>query len=387
LSSRRHDSGASAFPERPNQLDRSLDYFHKDGTKITWWSEDGGYWFVVGYELVNRIACDYVNFSSRHDLPNGATPYLGCMIPPSPILSPPLELDPPEHTVLRSILRKRFSRPAVRKLKPRIALLTDECLDKNIGAGRMDIYHDLVQKVCAIMTLELVGLPADLDVIVADAAQVEPTMSKKAEIAWGKLIEILVTVVEENRRAPGNHIIGDLCKNSADFLSDGYIMETAATLLLGGSTSPVKLLLDAFTYLGSHESDRLLLARDKELRPGAVEEFLRLFSPTEIIARTAMRDVDVCGETVKSGDRVVLGFGAANRDPAIFADPNDVKFDRRPNAHLAMGRGIHHCLGAALGRAETSIIIDRTLSRLPDFRLVSDADNSRPRMDSLIIEF
>jgi cytochrome P450 len=387
LRSPQQDEEVCALAERPNLLDRSLDYFHKDGKEIIWWSGDGGYWFVVGYELVNRIAGDYANFSSRHDLPSGSTPYLGCMLPPSPILSPPLELDPPEHTVLRSMLRSRFSGPAVRKLKPRIRLLTDECIDRHIGAGRLDIYHDLAQKVCGTITLELVGLPADLVVVIADAAQVEPTMSEKAEIGWGKLIEALVNALEENRRDPGDHIIGDLCKGSEGFLSDSYIMETAATLLLGGSTSPVKLLLDAFTYLSSHESDRHLLTRDKKLNPAAVEEFLRLFSPTEIIARTATRDLDICGEKIKAGDRVVLGFGAANRDPKVFEGPNDVKLDRRPNQHLAMGRGIHHCLGAALGRAEASVIIDRTMTRLPDFRVISDAGNSRPRMDSLILEF
>ena len=383
----RHDAHADAFAERPNQLARSFDYFHKDGIEIAWWNRDGGYWFVAGYDLVDRFARDHASFSSRHDLPNGVTSYLGAMIPPSPILAPPLEFDPPQHTVLRSLLKSRFSGAAVRKMRPRIELLADTCFDRQIDAGRMDVYYGLVQMVCATITLELVGLSPDLAVVLADAAQVEPTMSDKAEVAWGRLIEVLVVAVEENRRAPGEHIIGDLCRSSADFLTDSCIIETAATLLLGGATSPVKLLLDIFRYLGSHQSDRLLLARDKKLRPNAVEELLRLFSPTEIIARTATRDVAVGGEMIKAGDRVVLGFGAANRDSRVFACPNDVKFDRKPNRHIAMGRGIHHCLGAALGRAEAMIILDRTLAEIPDFRLASAADNSRPRLDSLFIEF
>ncbi|HZB31891.1 MAG TPA: cytochrome P450 [Streptosporangiaceae bacterium] len=384
---RQHGAELDAHVKRPNQLDRSFDYFHRDGTEMAWWSRDGGYWFVAGYDLVDRFARDHASFSSRHDFPTGATPYLGVMLPPSPIAAAPLELDPPQHTVLRSIMRSRFSSVSIRKLNPRIEQLTDRCLDRHIGAGRLDIYHDLIQMVCSTMVLELVGMPLELAAVLADAAQVEPTMSRKAEIAWGRLIEALVTAVEESRRAPGDNLMGDLCRSSADFITDKCIMEIAATLLLGGSTSPVKLLLDTFTYLGSHPSDRLLLARDKKLRRTAVEELLRVFSPTEIIARTATRDVAVGGEMIKAGDRVVLGFGAANRDSRVFACPNDMKFDRKPNPHLAMGRGIHHCLGAALGRAEAATILDRTLARIPDFRLVSDTDNSRPRMDSLIIEF
>lgn len=376
-----------ALAERPNQLDRSFDYFHKDGTEIAWWSRDGGYWFVAGHDLVTAIACDHASFSSRHDLPNGATSYLGAMIPPSPIVAPPLEFDPPQHTTVRNILKSRFSSTAMRKLKPRIEMLSDGCLDRHAGAGRLDLYYDLTQTVCSTITLELVGLPADLAPVLAIASQVESTMSDKMAAAWGQLIEALVTVVEENRRAPGDHIIGDLCKSSAGFLDDKCIMEIASTLLLGGATSPVRLLLDTFKYLGSHQSDRLLLAQDRRLLLTSVEEFLRFFTPTEMIARTATHDLDVRGVTIKSGDRVVLGFGAANRDARVFADPNNVRLNRKPNPHVAMGRGIHHCLGAALGRAEALIIMDRTLTRVPDFRLASDEDNSRARMDSLFMEF
>jgi cytochrome P450 len=383
--SRLSKGSAEAPVERPDELDRSFEYFHKPGIQISWWNRDGGYWFISSYDLLSKVAADHEGFSSRHDLPNGVTDYLGVMIPPSPIATPPLELDPPGHTVMRGILKHRLSADAVRAQRPKIERLTNGYLDGFVDVGRLDIYA-LAQLVCSATVLEIVGLPADLAGILGDASQLEPTMSKKAEMAWGRLIEHLASTVTENRHSPGENLIGDLCKSGDDF-SDGHIMETAVTFLLGGAMSPVKLLLDSFRYLATHPSDRLLLTRDHKVRPTAIEEFLRFFSPQEMIARTATRDTELGGELIKAGDRVVLGFSAANRDPSVFHDPNIVKFDRKPNPHLAMGRGIHHCLGAALGRAEVSIVVDRVLTRIPDFRLAAPDDDSRVRMRPLIIEF
>jgi cytochrome P450 len=385
LCPRQHEESIEAPAERPDELDRSFDYFHKHGTQISWWGRGGGYWFISGYDLVSEVAVDHASFSSRHDLPNGATHYLGVMIPPSPIMAPPLEADPPQHTIMRNILRGRLSGDAARR-RPRIAELTDAYIDGRAGAGWLDIC-ELAQLVCCTTVLELVGLPAGRAGVLADASQVEATMSKKAELAWGRLIEDLLSAVGENRRTPGESVIGDLCRSGEEFLSDSYIVETAVTLLLGGAASPVKLLLDIFSHLGLHQADRLSLVSGQRARPAAIEEFLRFFTPQEIIARTATRDIELGGQPIQAGDRVVLGFGAANRDPRVFEDPNVIKLDRKPNPHLALGRGIHHCLGAALGRAEAAIIVDRVLTRMPGFQLSSGSGDSGRGLRPLVIEF
>jgi cytochrome P450 len=389
-SEERFEPRAALAPvERPDELDRSFRYFHDRGTRVTWWERDGGYWVVAGHGLASQVLLDHDGFSSRHDVPNGVTPYLGVMTPPSPLEAPPLELDPPRHTLVRRILRYRFSRNEVERLRPRIEQLTEACLTRQASGGGLDAYYDLAQPVCAGMTLELLGLPADLAPVVADAAQVAaqvgPVMSKKVGAAWLDLIGQIGSAIEDNRRAPGESVIGDLCRSAEEFLTDDYITRIAITLLLGGATSPVKLLADTFKYLGSNESARRSLSADEKLYPTAVEEFLRFFTPTEIIARTVVRDVDLGGKMMHSGDRVVVSFGAANRDPRVFAAPNAIDLRRRPNLHLSMGLGLHRCLGAALGRTEVLIVMSRLLARFPDFGLVSAADESRAELAPLLL--
>lgn len=351
-----------------------------------WWDRGDGYWFVAGHDLVSRALEDHVHFSSRHDTPNGTSPYLGVMIPPGPLETPPLELDPPDHDTLRKLLRPRFAGAALKELKDKVGRLTDACLDKHIARGELDVYFGLAQEVCATTTLEMVGLAPGLAMVLADGAQVGATMSKKAEIAWGKLFEEIARTVEKNRGEPTDSIIGDLCKSPHDY-DNGYIIRTAIIILMGGATSPVRLLLDIFRYLGRFPEERALLARQKSLLPAAVEEFMRLFTPTEIIARTATADTCLGDAEVKAGDRVVLGLAAANRDPLTFADPNALRLDRAQNPHVALGRGIHHCLGAALGRTMVATVLDRTLSRIPDFEVVTDPGGSRPAMTAMTIRF
>jgi cytochrome P450 len=360
--------------KRPDQLPSTFDYFHDRGVTVEWWPHDGGgYWFLASYAMVVAAACDSDTFSSRHDVPNGTSPYLGVMLPPAPIDAIPLEMDPPEHSVLRSVLRPRFSVRAMAALKTKIQELVDECIDKHLTTGRMDLYHDLIKVVCATTVLDLVGVSNDDAATIADAMQLSDAGPAKFQETWMQLVTDVAASTAESRKEPGSHLIGDMCRAG---VSDEDIMKVALTLVLGGSTSPVKLLYDAFLHLGRNVDDRRKLVVNPDLISVAVEEFLRVFSPTEMIARTATRDVVLDGQLIRAGDRVVLGYGAANRDPSQFANPNVIHFNRRPN-HIAMGKGPHHCLGSALGRLECRATIAGVLRRIADFELQPVAD--RPR--------
>lgn len=115
---------------------------------------------------------------------------------------------------------------------------------------------------------------------------------------------------------------------------------------------------------------------DPALIPAAVEEFLRVLAPVQFMSRTATRDVELGGQHIAAGERVMLAFAAANRDPAAFDDPTEVRLDRTPNRHVAFGSGIHRCVGAHLAKVQAVVMLEEVLRRIPDY--VVDEERLRP---------
>src|SRR5262249_9190474 len=151
-------------------------------------------------------------------------------------------------------------------------------------------------------------------------------------------------------------------------------LKICLTFVFGGLSTTSKGTRGALWYLGCHPETRQEIIESPELLPPAIEEFLRYFSPVPILGRTATRDVCFAGANIRQGDHVMLGWGAANRDPKAFECPNTVDIHREKSRHLAMGIGEHFCIGATLGRMELRVMIEEVLSRMPDYTLVDDSD-------------
>ncbi|WP_369366469.1 cytochrome P450 [Streptomyces sp. CG4] len=274
---------------------------------------------VAGYQEVCEAARDPETFSSRPELPNG-TGSLGVMTPPTPVRAVPIELDPPEYQAYRSLLSPLFSPAAVRKLRLQFEEYTTWCIDQWIETGRAELFHQLAKLVPAMTTMHILGRPVEDAAIIADAV----------------------------------HVRGE----------DRFEMNSAWSILLSRTTEAI------IARKAERRDD--LIADDPGLMGDLVEEMLRSFSPVPFLSRTATRDVCLGGQQIKKGDRVALGFAAANRDPKVFDEPDEIRVGRTPNRHLALGHGIHFCIGAVLGRAEASAMVEQVLRRIPDFRLVGD---------------
>ena len=176
-------------------------------------------------------------------------------------------------------------------------------------------------------------------------------------------------------REPRDDLITHLVESEIDGapIPDDEIVEMCNLVLGGGVDTTTALLGHAFHYLDEHPEVRPRLLEDSSFMSTAIEEWLRYFSPTQALARTATRDVEVGGQLVKEGERVLVCWAAANHDPESFDRHDEIVLDRFPNRHAAFGLGAHRCLGSNVTRAETAIVLEEVLRRVPDYRLVPGA--------------
>jgi cytochrome P450 len=357
------------------EMEEDYSYLHDNGERVLWLDYEKGMWLVGGYKELTEILGDDGTFSSAHDLPNGRTPFRGVMVPPTPVRAVPIELDPPEYFDFRRVLAPRFNTASVSALSPRIAEYTNWCLDQVIEAGESDLFNDLIKLVPAMVTLDLLGLPVEDAALAADAVHRTGPGRFHLNPIWVHLYRQISDAVAVRRKEPADDLISYLgqAEIQGKKFTDLQIFEIAFTLIVGGMSTTAKLLLGAFSYYGVHKSQRAQALADPQVIPEAVEEFLRYYSPVSLLTRTTTRDVCIAGRDIKRGERVAVGFAAANRDPKAFEDPNSIRIGRSPNRHLAFGHGTHFCIGSRLGRREAAIVIETVLRRIPEYELVPDA--------------
>ena len=155
-------------------------------------------------------------------------------------------------------------------------------------------------------------------------------------------------------------------------LSDMDVISYVFLLFFGGLDTTTAALANALVVLDRDRDLRATLIEHPEKMATAVEEFLRFEAPVQALGRTLSRDIEMGGQRMRAGERALLVWASANRDPAAFPDPDTIDLDRTPNRHLAFGVGLHRCLGSNLGRAMFHILLERLLARLPDYRVTED---------------
>lgn len=365
-------------------LDERYSLFHLRPTPVSWWEYQGGRWIVSGYEETVAAAKDPATFCSRHDLPNGTSPYGGVMVPSTPVRAVPIEIDPPDYMFYRKLLSRRFSPSALAAMRPRVERFVDWCIDRRIESGQMDIFHDLAKLVPAMTTMELIGLPLEDAEIIANAVHVRGEDRFTFKAPWALLYKRTSEAIAARRQEPRDDLISYLlaAERDGEPFTDPELYEMCFTMVIGGMATTARLSLGGLSYLAVHPEEAQRLSEDRSLLPTAIEEFLRYYSPVPFLSRTATKDVCLGGQDIKAGDRVVLGYAAANRDPKVFEEPNEIRIDRTANKHLALGQGLHFCIGGQLGKMEAGIMIERVLDRLPDFRLARYDRAGRPTADA-----
>ena len=303
-----------------------------------------------------------------------------------------LMLDAPDHTRIRHLVDKAFTRRVVDGLRPRIESLVEELLDAADPSGEMDVVRDFASPLPITVIAELLGVPPEdrarfkgwSDNLIA---LLDPFNAPKglagAEAAFGELSVYLRGIFAERRRNPRDDVVSRLlaAEEAGDALTEAELISTSMIILGAGHETTTKLIGNAVLALIQHPGERKRLRDDPMLAPSAVEEFLRYDSPVQMTDRVAKEDCEIGGKPIRRGQFVAVVLGAANRDPEVFPDPDQLDLARAQNPHLSFGQGGHFCLGAQLARAEAQIAIEALVRRFPEF----DGPASPPRVPSMIL--
>ncbi len=342
-------------------------------------------WVVTRYEDVRAVLTDSSRFSSGYLIRTPHTPAPGVMEilqrghPEVRIL---LNQDPPEHARARSLVTKAFGPRRVRVLRPRVQEITDGLVQAFAADGHADLIRQLTLPLPLRVICELIGLP------LADAEQVRAwtddlalltsfgaTPEQQTAAAHGSVAfeEYLADQVAQRRREGRDDLLTDIVNARVEGeqpLTTDEIISLLMTLVFAGHETTANLIGTALLLLLQRPALWKAAADEPELVEAAVEETLRLDAPVQGMFRLAIAETEMCGVTIPAGAQVFALFGAANRDPAVFADPDDFQPDRaEADRHLSFGRGIHFCIGAALARVEAATAISTLARRLPGLRL------------------
>lgn len=337
-------------------------------------------WLVTRYEDVAHVLKD-ARFGKRMDH-SGPPPEIEADIRPAVELLNRFMLfrDPPDHTRLRGLVSKAFTPRMIELLVPRIQAITDELLEEIATREEAELVADFAFPLPVIVIAEMLGVPAgdrqkfkDWSNLVACLIDFNASRSLFVEGSQvvQELTEYLRGIVAERRRSPQNDLISALIRaeENEQKLTEEELIASCVLLLVAGHETTVNLIANGVYTLLTHPEQHALLLEKPELIPGAVEEILRYESPVQMTSRLAQTDVIIGSRTITRGQEVLVSLGAANRDPAVFAEPDRFDITRQPNPHLAFAAGIHYCLGAALARMEGQVAIGSLLRRFPNLAL------------------
>jgi cytochrome P450 len=306
-----------------------------------------------------------------------------------------LEMEPPDHTRLRRLVSAAFARGHVERLRPWVEdyarELADGLVERSGGTEPVDVLSGMAEQLPVGVIAELLGVPeADRPLLrpwsnaivkmyeYGRTAEVEDA----AERAAAEFVAHLRALAAERRRVPGEDLLSHLVQvrdAEGDRLTEDELVTTCVLLLNAGHEATVNVSGNGLLALLEHPDQLARLRADPGLLPTAVEELMRFDSPLQLFERTATADVEVGGVTVREGQKVAALLGSANRDPAVFADPDTLDVGRAENPHISFGAGVHFCIGAPLARVElqasftallqcaSSVELARPARRRPEF--------------------
>jgi cytochrome P450 len=302
-----------------------------------------------------------------------------------------LDRDPPDHTRLRGLVSKAFTPRVVEGLRPRIQGIVDGLLAQAEAKGAIDLIEEFAYPIPVNVICEMLGVPVEdheqfkgwsldiargLDLIMMGP---DSELGKRSVAARHGLAEYFRGLIAQRRAAPRADLLSALiaAEEAGDKLNEQELLATCILLLIAGHETTVNLIGNGTLALLRHPDQLRRLRENPSLIGTAIEELLRFDGPVQRTARIPSEDLVIAGQKIPAGDMVMPFIGAADRDPAHFAEPDRLDLGRTENRHVAFGLGIHFCLGAPLARVEGQIAINALAQRFPKLALATNTPEFR----------
>jgi cytochrome P450 len=296
-----------------------------------------------------------------------------------------LDVEPPTHTRLRRLVSKAFTARMVEGLRPTIRRLAGELAGTLAAKGGGDLLAEVAEPLPVNVIAEMLGVPvADRPLLrpwsadICGMYELNPPeeVQRTAVRAAVEFSDYLRDLARSRRREPRDDLISALAQvvDEGDRLTEDELIGTCVLLLNAGHEATVNATGNGWWALFRNPGELERLRGDASLVPTAVEELLRYDTPAPMFERWVLEDITVAGVDIPRGAEVALQFASANRDPAVFADPDRLDLARDPNPHITFGLGIHYCLGAPLARIELAESMSALLRLAPGLRLVSEPE-------------
>jgi cytochrome P450 len=362
----------------------AYDRMRAAGPAVFW--EDYGFWCLTGYDGVNgllrdrRFGRDVLHVTTREalgwpEIPAHVRPFYDVEAHSL------LELEPPVHTRLRTLVNRAFVSRAIERLRPKVTALAHGLIDRIEKDGRADLLNTFATPIPVIVIADLLGVPVDMADRLLDwshrmVAMYQFNRTRDVEDdavrATTEFVAFMRAYVDARRSDPRDDLISHLiaAEEAGERLSTDELITTCILLLNAGHEATVHAIGNGVKAMLETGVDPASALATPAATEALVEELIRFDAPLHLFTRYALEDIEIHGVRLRLGDRIGLLLGAANRDAARFPDPHRLVVDRDDGTSLSFGAGIHFCIGAPLARLELQCALPVLFERLPRLRLV-----------------
>lgn len=356
----------------------SLDFNADPFERMAWmrdnapvyWDDATGLWAVTSHEHISHIEANWETYcSSKGSRPNSSVPSM-------------INADPPDHTRRRRIVSSGFTPRRVSAHEAFLRSTVTELIDAVADAGECDFVNDIAKPIPLRMIATLMGLPMADEAKLLHWSDLFATggedLTEAVAAAVMEWVEYIVAEMKTRTDPEATDLISLLIHTDGEPLSVEDLIYETMLILVGGDETTRHVMSGGLEALLLHPDQMAALRADRTLLPGAIEEMLRWVTPVRNMNRTATRDVELGGQQILAGDRLLLLYLSANRDEKVFPHADRFDIARADNRHVAFGgNGRHYCLGAQLARLELKVLFEDVLDRLPGIELV-DPDVVQP---------
>lgn len=342
-----------------------------------YWDRASSLWGVSLHEDIMMMSRDATTFSNAQG-----------MRPEYPAVDMMICMDDPEHKVRRNLVNRGFTKNRVERLEPKVRAVCRELIDAAMERGRFDFVREIAAPLPMIMIGDMLGVPPDAR---GDLLRWSDDMMKGmtglkylTEEAGAAMMQageeyrqyVTETIVARRTDRSIDDLMGILTHAEVDGarLDEEAISQESLLILIGGDETTRHVISGGMHALLEHPEQLAALREDPTKLPVAIEEMLRWVSPIKNMARTLTRDVELRGQTLEEGEKLLLLYPSGNRDERVFDRPHEFDITRTPNDHVAFGGyGTHFCLGASLARLELRVMFEELLDRLGEIALTDEA--------------